>query len=302
MGSPILGDLCELVLRKLEERVLVGLQHNILSYTRYVDDILIIWKTKPEIREVLKVFNSNAYGLTLELDQESHTEVRYLDVKISIANNNLNTSIYREPTYIPLFIPANSADPWQFKVAAFRALVARAFTHCSDTSDTYNELKHIKNIAAAHGYQQSLINKLAANQLATITTTDTRLNDAERKQVVITYEPSLQQIYNRIAKDLNLRVSYRRKQNIFRILSNAKDKSEDRKAPGVYRIPLQDSRFNRRITYIGSTYRSLEARLSPSASIPSPKAYDATAHTKTNITAIEISVSRRHGDVNPDKA
>ncbi|XP_023209972.1 uncharacterized protein LOC111639723 [Centruroides sculpturatus] len=261
MGSPVSGDLCELVVRKLEEKVLLSFQSNILSYMRYVDDILIIWKTKPDIEKVLEAFNKNAYGLTLKLDQESRTEVNYLDVQINTANNNITTTIYRKPTYCPLFIPRNSADPWTYKVSAFRALVSRAYSHCSETSDTYRELKNIKRTASTHGFQQSLIDRLSTMQQSTITTTNTGTIDTQQKRVIVPYEPSLHRIFSKIAKEVNVRLTYKRKQNIFRLLSNAKDKSDDKKAPGVYRIPLNDERFNRRITYIGSTYRSLEARI-----------------------------------------
>ncbi|XP_023232798.1 uncharacterized protein LOC111632564 [Centruroides sculpturatus] len=55
MGSPLSGDLCELIVRKLDNQVLQSFNAEIVLYTRYVDDILIIWKSKPDLNTVLQI-------------------------------------------------------------------------------------------------------------------------------------------------------------------------------------------------------------------------------------------------------
>ncbi|XP_067121267.1 uncharacterized protein [Centruroides vittatus] len=45
MGSPMSGLLCKLVVKKIEEKVLHSFRNSIVYYKRYVDDILIIWRS-----------------------------------------------------------------------------------------------------------------------------------------------------------------------------------------------------------------------------------------------------------------
>ncbi|XP_067118199.1 uncharacterized protein [Centruroides vittatus] len=129
MGSPLSGDLCELVIRKLEHKVIPAFGSNILLYKRYVDDIIIIWKDEPDINRFLNTINNNPYGLSLKLDQKSDSSAHFLDLQLQIHNNEILFKVFYKDCYVPLFIPSNSEDPYTYKIAAFRALTKRAFTH-----------------------------------------------------------------------------------------------------------------------------------------------------------------------------
>ncbi|XP_023217200.1 uncharacterized protein LOC111619667 [Centruroides sculpturatus] len=160
MGSAVSGDLCELVIRQLEDKTIPGFSHNILVYKRYIDDIIILWKNDPDITHFINQMNDNPYDLTIELEQHSDKDVHFLDLSITFGGDTLETSVYRKACHFPMYIPANSCDPFRYKMAAFKALVKRAHTHSSTQEALVQELNYILNIAGQQGFY-NMVHKLA---------------------------------------------------------------------------------------------------------------------------------------------
>ncbi|XP_067144639.1 uncharacterized protein [Centruroides vittatus] len=145
MGSPVSGLLCELVVRSLESSKLHKYKGKILLYARYVDDVCIIWNEKPDVEKFSRDINNNIFGLELELEieQQSHRKIHFLDIDIELEEEGkIATKVYRKPSYIPEMIPWTSHDPTNYKLAAFRALLRRAYTHCSRMQDTRREVEY----------------------------------------------------------------------------------------------------------------------------------------------------------------
>ncbi|XP_023228736.1 uncharacterized protein LOC111629104 [Centruroides sculpturatus] len=156
MGSPVAGDLCEIVVRKLESEFLPSQLPHILLYKRYIDDILILWKKIPNISTLIDTINNNPYGLTVELDQADPNQAHLLDINIKIEVSSINTEVYHKPTAQPLYIPATSCDPPQYKMAAFNTLIKRAYSHSSSQSAFNSEMRRIEHIAKQHDYHNVL--------------------------------------------------------------------------------------------------------------------------------------------------
>ncbi|XP_023223882.1 uncharacterized protein LOC111625086 [Centruroides sculpturatus] len=195
MGSPISGTLCELVVRRLEQQVLPGFKDDIILYARYVDDVFIVWKRKPDLAAFIETFNSNAYGLSLRAEQQSSTNVHFLDIDISLQQGRITTKVYRKSSYAPLFIHAQSHDPVSYKISAFKILVRRAFTHCSSAEDRKMELESISNVARLHGYPTRLIKALIARHQPKSTALQNN-----QSFVPITYNKILHSTYKQIAR------------------------------------------------------------------------------------------------------
>ncbi|XP_023220479.1 uncharacterized protein LOC111622351 [Centruroides sculpturatus] len=131
MESPVSGNLCEMVVRQLENNILPRFLPNMLLYKRYTDDIIILWKSKLNLKQFVDMVNSNPYGLLFEIEQHSKSNVHFLDIEISFEGPNIHTAVYQKTSNTTTYIPMGSCDPFQYKVAAFRSLVKRAFTHSS---------------------------------------------------------------------------------------------------------------------------------------------------------------------------
>ncbi|XP_023239320.1 uncharacterized protein LOC111637945 [Centruroides sculpturatus] len=257
MGSPISGTLCELVVRRLEQQILPDFNDDIILYARYVDDVFIVWKKKPDLAAFTETFNSNAYGLSLRAEQQSSTNVHFLDIDISLQQGRITTKVYHKSSYAPLFIHAQSHDPVGYKISAFKTLVRRAFTHCSSEEDRKMELESISNVTRLHGYPTRLTKTLIARHQQPRSTT-LRNN---QPFVPITYNKILHSTYKQIARYAGKNIAYRRSQTIFSCLRNDKDRLDRNCVLGIYSIPIYDHRVNRPGEYIGATTCCLKTRV-----------------------------------------
>ncbi|XP_067133748.1 uncharacterized protein [Centruroides vittatus] len=268
---------------------------DILLYKRYVDDVLILWKTEPDIAAFVQTVNNNPYGLVIEVEQISSTEAHFLDIAIRIEASTIQTSVYRKPTATPIYIPKGSCDPFSYKAAAFKTLVRRATSYSSTKKALDKELAYLKKVATDHGYP-SLIRRITRQHHQGSTSAGQANGSANKKNLTrlpITYNPYVCKVYGEIAKKQQMQIAYRRGPTIAEILKNCKDPPDPNRMYGVYSIPLRDNRWQRELVYIGSTKRSLKTRL---------KEHQADLqHRKLN-TALSIYASDQDINAELDKA
>ncbi|XP_023221947.1 uncharacterized protein LOC111623564 [Centruroides sculpturatus] len=256
MGSPIAGTLCEMVLRTLENNIIPKYGMQIVLYARYVDDVLIIWKAKPILQQFIKDINDNNFGLEIELEQENDKIIHFLDLSLQIDKGDITTKVYRKPTYNPLFIPWNSHDPATYKLAAFRALIARAHSHCSKRQDRNEEMQYIKKLARQFGVNIKAITnktKTGSNEL--------NLRNKREEYTMMEYRAQLNNIYKRIGAATKKKIIYKRNPTVYQMLRTDKDEVDGNLLPGVYRVPITDKRRQKELFYIGATGRSLKERM-----------------------------------------
>ncbi|XP_067144929.1 uncharacterized protein [Centruroides vittatus] len=226
MGSPVAGDLCEMVIRQLEQKVLPHYLPDILLYKRYIDDIIILWRNIPDVSAFVEAVNDNPYGLTVELEQVNSTGVHFLDLNISIEGPYIHTSVYRKPGTPSLYIPVGSCDPFQYKSAAFNMLIKRAFLHSSTPAALATELEHVRCVVTIHGYHK-LVNRLVNRHRRTARISDIRLRLAnqpeDESRIPVTYNPYVATLYKKITCKRRIKIAYRRRPTILDILRNGKD-------------------------------------------------------------------------------
>ncbi|XP_067119212.1 uncharacterized protein [Centruroides vittatus] len=279
----------------MESGVIPRYLPDILLYKRYVDDVLILWKTEPDIAAFVQTVNNNPYGLVIEVEQISSTEAHFLDIAIRIEVSTIQTSVYRKPTATPIYIPKGSCDPFSYKAAAFKTLVRRAASYSSTKKTLDKELAYLKKVATYHGYP-SLIRRITRQHHQGSTSAGQANGSANKKDLTrlpITYNPYVCKVYGEIAKKQQMQIAYRRGPTIAEILKNCKDPPDPNRMYGVYSIPLRDNRWQRELVYIGSTKRSLKTRL---------KEHQADLqHWKLN-TALSIYASDQDINAELDKA
>lgn len=160
MGSPMGAILAELSIRLIEKQALHPFLPHIKLYKCYVDDVLIIWDGEEHNDEIVNALSDTSLALHIKLDQCSHSHIHYLDINLSIINAEYSTTVYRKPSYTPIFNPATSPDAWSHKVAAFRALFKHAFTHNTHYIDRYKEIGLIIRHGFSHGYKRNVLVKI----------------------------------------------------------------------------------------------------------------------------------------------
>ncbi|XP_023211828.1 uncharacterized protein LOC111614694 [Centruroides sculpturatus] len=238
-----------------------------MLYRRYVDDVIVVWKTTPNLAQFVEAMNDNPYRLSLEVDQHSNTNVHFLDVNIRIQGPNIHTTVYRKLCASPTYIPSDSCDPFQYKLAAFRSLVRRAYSHSSTQEALREELTHIEKIADMHGYH-NIVPRIAERHERALMSHNTPMttlrnsHSIDMERILLMFNHILISVYTAVAKRRNVNIAYKRGPTIFDILRNGKDPPDPIKSPGIYRIPVRDDRFGRDLVYIGSTKRSMGVRIS----------------------------------------
>ncbi|XP_067124879.1 uncharacterized protein [Centruroides vittatus] len=258
MGSPMSGLLYELVLRRLEKSVLCGFMNDIVYFKRYVDDVLVIWKNDQKVEEFINKINNNDDGLKLKIEQTCSSRIHFLDIDIKFKEGHFVTKVYVKPTHSPLYIPSRSNDPYQYKMAAFRALIHRAFLYCSSVVDRQKEIYRISHIARTLGYRADMVTALIKNYK--INKTKAQRGDFG-KFTKFTYDRKKEAIMKEISARKNSKLIFKRAPNPYKLLRNDKDNIDKERMAGVYKIPYENQELGIYKNYIGVTNRNLGIRL-----------------------------------------
>ncbi|XP_050508938.1 uncharacterized protein LOC126886134 [Diabrotica virgifera virgifera] len=102
-----------------------------LLYRRYVDDIFLIFKHTDHIQHFLDYLNQKHYNMKFTSEIEVNENLPFLGITIFRSPSGFSTSIYRKPTFIGLYINADSFIPSKYKTSLINILVQRAFAICS---------------------------------------------------------------------------------------------------------------------------------------------------------------------------
>ncbi|XP_067126128.1 uncharacterized protein [Centruroides vittatus] len=249
MGSPMSGLLCELVVRQLEKDILRSFEEYIVMYKRYVDDVLIIWKDERKIGDFLIAMNDNPHGLQLKMEQKSRTQLHFLDINIKFRRGDIQTSVYLKPTLAPLYIPAWSNDPFKYKMAAFKALIKRAYVYCTDVRDQIKEIDRIKKVAKQLGYKENVIEGL----LKSYKQHRHRGFNREDRISKFTYDRKMEGVIEELCRYKGTKMIYKRAPSIYRLLRNDKGAMRMQDRAGVYKIPFENEQLALTKEYIGVT-------------------------------------------------
>jgi hypothetical protein len=136
-------------------------ESNILSYTRYVDDILVIYDstltTPDNIQLYLSTIHSN---IQLSLTHENDHSVSFLELTITRKPSHLDIGIYRKPTATVTTINFLSNHQPEHKLAAYRFLISRMLTLPIPKEQRHEEWLNILHIAQGNNFPRSLITNL----------------------------------------------------------------------------------------------------------------------------------------------
>jgi len=128
MGSSISGTIAEIFLQHIENIYTKQIldTKNLIFYTRYVDDILIIYDTKRTNPDIIhKYINQIHTNLQLNPTHENNRYMSFLDLLKTRKPTSLNTDIFRKPTTTDTTINFLSNHPSEPKIAAYQYYINR---------------------------------------------------------------------------------------------------------------------------------------------------------------------------------
>jgi hypothetical protein len=128
LGSPISSTIAELFLKHFEDIHIKQIldTKNIIFYTSYVDDILIIYDTKSIHPDHINTYINEIHtDLKLISTYENNGCINVLDLLTIRKPSNLEIDIFRRPTTTDTTFKFFSNHPIEHKVAVFRYHITR---------------------------------------------------------------------------------------------------------------------------------------------------------------------------------
>ena len=258
MGNPLSPFLCELFMANLEEKLD---QQGFLPsrWWRYVDDIFSIIK-RENLPKMLEIINSIHKNIQFTHEEEKDDKLPFLDILVRRETEQVNFEIYRKPTNTERVIPSTSNHSYQHKMAAFHHMIHRMESLPLSREGKQKEREQIFRIGSVNGYPersiQAIIDKRSIARYRASLTTLTPATE-NLKRVSVEYGGSLtHSLKSKLRKfGLDLVFSSRSSQ-LKTILGSTKDKIENLKCSGIYKISC--SHCDK--VYIGQTKRTLETR------------------------------------------
>jgi hypothetical protein len=165
MGSPISNTVAEIFLQYLENTHLKHVleSKHIVFYTRYVDDILMIYNTKYTTPETIhQHINKTNPNLQFTPSHE-HNSISFLDLLLIRQPDKIETDIYQKPTTTDTTINYTSNHPNEHKMAAYCYLTNRMTSLPLTTDRKESEWQKILAIAKNNKFPIHLITRLKRN-------------------------------------------------------------------------------------------------------------------------------------------
>jgi hypothetical protein len=216
----------------------------------------------------------------------------FLDVKVTrLADGNLQTSVYRKPTFSGLFLKWESFVPKHFKKTLVYGLVNRAWKICSSYELFHGEVEFISSVLQANGYPANFINSCVKKCLDKLhsSSNNTVVYGPERKPVFVCLpycgnnslllKRQLHRMFSVVAPAVSLKLVFKPVDKLNK-LSKLKCRIPVlSKSNVVYRVNCNDcSEF-----YIGKTIRNLNVRLKEHATNEYSALYKHHVETSHNI-------------------
>jgi hypothetical protein len=208
MGTKMAPTYAILVMAFLEEKmytIIKQIYNNddisnqiIKSWIRYIDDCFILWKESygdiSNLKQILESLHPSI-SFTMEADDK---ELHFLDVKIYIENNKLETDIFHKITDSRSYVPFTSAHPKHVLLNIPYTLAKRIYMIVSNSHRKQIRLDELKRILLKLQYPHTLIEN-SFIRAATVTQPNND-RDSQRKLIpfVSTYNKNNPDIYNNI--------------------------------------------------------------------------------------------------------
>jgi hypothetical protein len=153
--APSSALLSELYLQHIEHNQILKLliKHKIISYHRYVDDILLVYNTQyTNIDNTLNDFNTIHNKVQFSMETENNNNINFLDLSIILSDSNLKFGVFRKPTATDIMIHSMSCHPIEHKFAGINYLINRITTYSLIKYNFYIYKHNINHLLKTSGY------------------------------------------------------------------------------------------------------------------------------------------------------
>ena len=107
------------------------LEHRLLSYRRYVDYILVLFKSSNHLKRFQSYLNSCPINMSFTIETEQNSKTLMLDVNVIREQGKFMTNVYRKPNFSAVYTPFDSFLSDTYKFDMIYTFVNRCFQVCS---------------------------------------------------------------------------------------------------------------------------------------------------------------------------
>ena len=107
------------------------LEHRLLSYRRYVDYILVLFKSSNHLKRFQSYLNSCPINMSFTIETEQNNKTLMLDVNVIREQGKFMTNVYRKPNFSAVYTPFDSFLSDTYKFDMIYTFVNRCFQVCS---------------------------------------------------------------------------------------------------------------------------------------------------------------------------
>jgi hypothetical protein len=234
MGAPTSSIFSELYLQFLENSTIYNLllNHDIVGYFRYVDDILIVCdKRKTNIDTLLEGLNNISPKLKFTIEKEVEQKINFLDITINREPNKMAIDIYRKPTYTDVIIPNDSCHSREHKMAV-HYLYNRMNTYHLSPRKWQEEKNIIQQILVHNGYRTTTLEDTSRGKKP-----KQEKNKNKTRWAKFTYTGNETRAITKAFKDTNLRIAYSTNNTIGKLLTARQQQPKCKyEKCGIYQI------------------------------------------------------------------
>jgi hypothetical protein len=258
MGSPISSIIADIFLHYYENMFIKHLfeSKNIIYYSRYVDDIFIIYdNTMTDPDNLTNSVNNIHKDIIFKSTSETNNQINFLDLLIIRNESSIEIDIYRKPYTTDTTINLFSNHPIEHKLAAYRYYLTRMNSLPISTTRKQKEWTTIQHIAKTNNFPHTTIQKLNRS-------IQTKLNDhtihsnthtRPKKWTVFTYYHSSIRHITNMFKNINIGIALRSTNNIYNLLKTTKNNTTDQYTKsGIYILSCTTCERS----YVGQTGRT----------------------------------------------
>ena len=158
MGSPLGPTLANLFMSHNESTWLQNYTGaKPLLYKRYVDDIFLAFESKSDSDHFFDYLNCRHKNIQFTKEDEVDQSLPFLDIKIQSADNQVETTVYRKPTFTGLLTNFFSFVPLPYKKGLINTLLFRAHKINSSKEGFEREVGKIKELLEKNSFPSHFI-------------------------------------------------------------------------------------------------------------------------------------------------
>jgi hypothetical protein len=253
MGSPCSVVVSNIVMQRVEREAMSSSDIQVKFYRRFIDDIFAVLRID-KVDTFRDNLNSVHQNLQVTVERAVNNSLPFLDVRVTVVDGSLHTSVYRKPTHTGRYLAFDSAHPVAHKQSVVFTLVKRARDICSSQSDLMQEFSQIRSDLTKNGYPARLINK-AMND------TGSRLLLASKNWISCAFIPfvhGLSEPLSRTLANVGVKTRHIPVSSVRQMLHQTRPPCDTSDSfCVVYDIPCRDCSCS----YVGQTSRFLKTRL-----------------------------------------